>query len=427
LARSGVRSAMGLAIHGRLRRQLRRAAIGALLALAGGAGEAQEQRRPDFTSRVDLITTDVVVRDNKGQFIADLKKADFQVLEDGVQQTLVSFSLTHGGRTYNIDAPPRLAIEGLAVPPARPAASDSGRIFFILVDDLHLDFRDTARVRDLFKRISSELVHDGDMFGIVSTGASAIEIGLSYDRRRLDQAAQKLSGSALQPGEVISSPQGAQGPAEVRHKAHVAFSTAAEAMRQLGEIHDRRKAFIYISNGYDLDPYAKTRAKNEAERYGSLRDSVDNSSSSDPVLRQQGNQFAFADLVNDLAEVTRAAVRANISIYSIDPRGLVAGPDLDQNVDRMEFLDSVRTQHDSLRVLADLTGGLAVVNQNDVTKALRRIDQETSDYYLVGYYSSNPDPLKKRRIIEVTVKRPGAVVWHRPSYTLRPQAGGSRD
>jgi VWFA-related protein len=264
------------------------------------------------------------------------------------------------------------------------------------------------------------------MFGIVSTGPSAIEIGLSYDRRRLDEAAKKLSGSGLQPGDIISSPTGAQGPPEVRHKAHVAFSTAADAIRQLGEIHDRRKAFIYISNGYDLDPYAKTRAKNEAERYGSLRDSVDNSSSSDPARRRQGNQFAFADLVSDLAEVTRAAVRANTTIYSIDPRGLVAGPDLDQNVDRMEFLDSVRTQQESLRVLADLTGGLAVVNQNDVSKALRRIDQETSDYYLVGYYSSNPDPTKKRRTIEVKVKRPGAVVWHRPSYTLRPQGGSSK-
>jgi hypothetical protein len=63
-----------------------------------------------------------------------------------VPQTLESFSLTHGGRTYNIAAPPRQAVEGLAVPPPRPAASESGRIFFILIDDLHLDFRDTARV-----------------------------------------------------------------------------------------------------------------------------------------------------------------------------------------------------------------------------------------------------------------------------------------
>ena len=39
-------------------------------------------------------------------------------------------------------------------------------------------------------------------------------------------------------------------------------------------------------------------------------------------------------------------------------------------------------------MLADLTGGIAVVNQNDFTKALKRIDQETSDYYVVGYYST---------------------------------------
>ena len=387
--------------------------------LAAAAGLAQEQRKPDFTSRVDLVTTDVVVRDNKGQFLSDLKREDFEVLEDGVAQTLVSFSLTHGGRTYNIMAPPRQAIEGLAVPPPRPASSDSGRIFFILVDDLHLNFRDTARVRDLLKRVASELIHEGDMFGIVSTGPSAIEIGLTYDRRRLAEAERKLSGSALSPGDIVSAPQGAQGPPEVRHKAHVAFSTAADAIRQLGQVHDRRKAFIYISNGYDLDPYAKTRAKNEAERYGALRDSVDNSGSNDPALRQQGNQFAFADLASELAEITRAAVRSNTTIYTIDPRGLIAGPDLDQNVDQMEFLDTVRTQHDSLRVLADLTGGLAVVNQNDLTKPLRRIDQETSDYYLVGYYSTNADPTKRRRTIEVKVKRPGAVVWHRPSYMLK--------
>ena len=64
---------MGQAIHIRMHRQLRRAGIAALLALAGGAGEAQEQRRPVFTSRVDLVITDVVVRDNKGQFISNLR------------------------------------------------------------------------------------------------------------------------------------------------------------------------------------------------------------------------------------------------------------------------------------------------------------------------------------------------------------------
>ena len=380
----------------------------------------QDQRKPVFRSSVELVITDVVVRDNSGQFLSDLKIDDFQVLEDGVPQKLVSFSMTHGGRTYNnIAAPAAPAARGPRLP-----ADQTARMFFVFVDDSHLNFRDTARVRNLFKQISEELIHPGDMFGIVSTGPSSIAINLTYDRKRLTEAAEKLSGSALTSKDIVDVPTGSQGPPEVRHKAHVAFSTARDVIRQLELVHDRRKALIYISNGYDLDPYAKTRAKNDAERYGRLRDSVDNNGDNnpdpnDPALRQQGNQFAFADLVSDLAEVTRAAVRANTTIYTIDPRGLVAGPDLDETVDRMEFLDLVRNQQDTLRVLADLTGGLAAVNQNDLTKTLRRIDEETSDYYLVGYYSSNPDPAKKRRSIEVKVKRPDTTVWHRPSYTLR--------
>ena len=396
--------------------------------MAGVVAQAQDQRKPDFTSRVDLVTTDVVVRDNTGQFIADLKKDDFEVLEDGVPQKVVSFSLTHGGRSYNIAAPPPAPVaEGILLPPARPATDAAGRIFFIFVDDLHLDFRNTGRIRELFKKISEELVHEGDMFGIVSTGPSSIAIDLTYDRRRLAEAIKKISGAGLAPKDILDVPQGQQGPPEVRHRAHVAFSTAQDMMRQLEQVHNRRKAFIYVSNGYDLDPFAKTRAKNEAERYGMLRNNVDNNDGSssdsanpnDPTLRNSSNQFAFADLVSDLAELTRAANRANTTIYTIDPRGLVGGPDLDEKIDMMEYLDYVRSSQDSLRVLADLTGGIAVVNQNDFTKALKRIDQETSDYYVVGYYSSNPDPTKKRRSIEVKVKRAGANVWNRTSYTLK--------
>ncbi len=65
----------------------------------------------------------------------------------------------------------------------------------------------------------------------------------------------------------------------------------------------------------------------------------------------------------------------------------------------------VRDTQDSLRVLAEETGGIAVVNQNDFDKALKRIDNETSDYYVLGYYSSNPDPLKRRRKVEIKTTR----------------------
>ena len=58
----------------------------------------------------------------------------------------------------------------------------------------------------------------------------------------------------------------------------------------------------------------------------------------------------------------------------------------------MDYQNYVTTSQNSLRVLAEQTGGFAVVNQNDFVKALKRIDAETSDYYVLGYYSSNPDP-----------------------------------
>ncbi|HWW87055.1 MAG TPA: hypothetical protein VNZ26_25840, partial [Vicinamibacterales bacterium] len=70
--------------------------------------------------------------------------------------------------------------------------------------------------------------------------------------------------------------------------------------------------------------------------------------------------------------------------------------------------------------IAEETGGIAVVNQNDFSKALKRIDAETSDYYVLGYYSKNPDPTKRRRQIVVKVDRKGASAWFRKEYVLKP-------
>ena len=67
----------------------------------------------------------------------------------------------------------------------------------------------------------------------------------------------------------------------------------------------------------------------------------------------------------------------------------------------------------SLQLLAEATGGFAVVNDNDFDGALKRIDAETSDYYILGYYSSNPDPKHRNRSVEVKARRPGVQVRSR--------------
>ena len=386
----------------------------------------QDPQRPVIRRSIDVITTDVVVRDNSGQFVADLKKEDFEVYEDGVRQEVVSFVLTHGGRIYNqtVPTPPKQR-EGIILPPARPSNDAAGRIFIIFVDDLHLDFRNTGRIRDLFKKISTELVHEGDMFSVVSTGPSSIEIPLNYDRRRLDEAMKKIAGNALKPQEILDAPEGADGPAELKYRAHVAFSTAYDMLKGLEQVHNRRKAFIYISNGYDFNPFAETRQKNMNERFARLNQTGEDGTSGDVnPFSAVGNRFAEADLVAELAELTRQANRANATLYTIDPRGLVGGPDLDEKIDMVEWQNYLSATQSSLRTLADLTGGLAVINSNDFTKALKRIDAETSDYYVVGYYSNNPDPLKKRRKIEVKVSRKGLNVFHRSEYRLRPPDKG---
>jgi VWFA-related protein len=388
---------------------------------------------------VELITTDVIVRDSRGQFIADLKKDEFEIFEDGVKQQMVSFTLTHGGRVFNVEAPPAPPPqEGIILPPPRPTNDAAGRIFLIFVDDLHLDFRNTGRIRELFKKIAKELIHEGDMFGIVSTGPSSLSIELTYDRKRLDQAIEKITGAGLSPKDILDVPVGGQGPPEVRYRAHVAFSTANDIINNLSQIHNRRKAFIYVSNGYDFNPFRDTRQKQDQERYGTSQTDNNNNSNgtagtgddqgsqdSDP-FQNKGNEFYQADLVNELSYVTKAANRANVTMYTIDPRGLVGMPDLDEKIDMTEWQDYVRTSQDTLRTLAELTGGYAAVNQNDFDKALKRIDAETSDYYVVGYYSSNPDPRRRNRTIDVKVTRPGLNVSHRTSYTLKSKASSTK-
>jgi VWFA-related protein len=270
------------------------------------------------------------------------------------------------------------------------------------------------------------------MFGIVSSGTSSIAIDLTYDLKRIDEALKKVMGGALKPTDIIQGPEGQEGPTEVRYRAHVAFSSAADLLDNLSKVHNRRKALIYVSNGYDFNPFEKSRT-GQAEffenRFGTQANPGAGSSSGDGTdtgggtnindPSRSGAKFADADLVRELAELTRAANRANATIYTIDPRGLVGMPDLDDNVDPVEFQEYMSNSINSLRVLAEQTGGIAVVNQNDFDKALKRIDAETSDYYMIGYYSTNPDPLKRTRQIDVKVKRKDVDVWARKSYSIK--------
>jgi VWFA-related protein len=379
---------------------------------------------PTFRTNVDLVSSDVIVRGKNGQFVADLTKDDFDLLEDGVKQELNSFVLVHGGRAYTtMVAAPSVVREGVILPPTRPMNDTAGRIILFIVDDLHLDFGQTPHIRDLFKKLGKELIHEGDLFGVVSTGTSSIAMDLTYDRTRLDEAAKRISGGGLKPKDVIEQSARGETPQEVMHRAHVAFETQLDVIRNLSQTHNRRKAVVVVSNGYDFDPFL-------ASRSGTSMNTRSNNPNVDPnnpayAEMNRSQKFNDTDLAIELNEIAREANRANATFYTIDPRGLTAGPDIDQEVDPVEWETHVRKQQDSLRSLAEQTGGLAIVNTNDFDKALKRIDAETSDYYVLGYYSSNPDPTQKRRQVEIRIKKPEASgatyeLTYRREYQLKP-------
>jgi VWFA-related protein len=375
---------------------------------------AQAPAQPTFRASVNLVTTDVVVRNRLGQFQADLTKDDFELYEDGVRQELTSFVLVHGGRAYTTQvAAPTATREGIILPASRPANDTAGRIIIFVIDDLHLEARNTPRVRQLFQDMARELVHEGDLFGIVSTGTSSIAIDLTYDRTRMQEAASRITGGGLTPSEIIEQSAAGQTPQEVSHRVNVAFETVYQLLNNLEQAQHRRKAVVLISGGYDLDPFASSRGANDPAN----------------ALLNQGAQFADADLTMRLSELIRQANRANVTFYTVDPRGLVAGQDIDQPISSTEWDSHLRKSQDSLRVLAEQTGGVAVVNTNDFSRALKRIDAETSDYYVLGYYSSNPDPTQRRRQVEIRVSDQDGRdldVTYRREYTLKPIAEASK-
>ena len=107
-------------------------------------GVATTQEKPTFKLQVDLVTSDIIVRDDKGNFIPDLKKDEFEIFEDGVKQDITSMTVVTGGRVTNVLAPPPPPPpEGIILPPTRPRTDVSGRIFLFFVDDLHLPFPNT--------------------------------------------------------------------------------------------------------------------------------------------------------------------------------------------------------------------------------------------------------------------------------------------
>ena len=218
---------------------------------------------------------------------------------------------------------------------AAPAAAPAGVTWLIVVDDLHLDFRKTGYIRNLLRSVSTGLIGDEDSFAMRSTGPSAVAIGPSPDRAILDAAISKVSGGALGVAEITVPSRNLTD--EIECRLDITFSAASGLLGDVPAPPGRRRAMLYISNGY------------ETER-GRVRAS------------------AFS----------RAARRAGVIVFAMNVRGATGSQAINNDVD-VAFSPRVEASRRwSLRAIAEPTGGFAVLDEMDFAGAMSRIREKVT-------------------------------------------------
>ena len=154
-----------------------------------------------FRSRVDVIEIEMRVVGRDGNPVTDLEPAEVEVLEDGRRQQVVAFS------RVSVPTAPVPAGEASAVIRPSDVASNYGaaasRIFVLMLDDLHVDKRNTQQVKQAARRFVERHVRPGDLVSVVYTGVRPDAAqDFTSDRRLLLAAIDKFIGRKLPPATI---------------------------------------------------------------------------------------------------------------------------------------------------------------------------------------------------------------------------------
>jgi VWFA-related protein len=396
----------------------------AVFALAAGA-TAFARQAATFKSEVGVVEINAVVTDAAGNFVRDLTKDDFQVYEEGRLRPFSLFSLV------DMPVPSSAGAVGRAAGPESDvrtlAESQGGRVYVIVLDDLHTAPLRTTLLKAAARRFIEQYFYPGDQAAVVFTGpGQAAGQELTSSRRLLLAAIDRFRGQqidsaadgrlqtfrqqqGIDAGDQSTTPLADPNDAERSFNARRTLNTLRDAAGWMADIQGRRKSLIFFSEGIDYDMTDVFNAPGASAVQMDARDSVG------------------------------SATRSNVSIYSIDPRGLSGLSD--EFIELAEPQNATRTQREqlgtqgierdlrvaqnNLRMLAEQTGGLSIVNSNDFARGFERIVRDNSTYYVLGYYTQPDSKGGKFRKIDVRVRRPGLQVRARRGYvTPDPKAKG---
>lgn len=362
----------------------------------------------------NLVQVDAVVTNKKtGKQVTDLRSEDFEISEDGRAQKLTNFSyvaLQPAAATAPLIPGAATAAKSSGknaapVPPARLRPEQVRRTIALVVDDLGLSFESTAYVRGALKKFVDEQMQAGDLVAVLRTSAgmgalqqftsdkrqlyAAIERVRWYPSGRggvsafapissIDTAAKNGGGNSNSSDSDIEKSNSAREDVESFREQLFAVGTLGAVnfvLRGLREL-PGRKSVVLLSDGIKI---------------------FNKSGESDRVLEA-------------LRRLTDLANRASVVFYTLDARGLqtlgltaaddtsgLSSDQIEQSMQdrRSDFFES----QNGLNYLAQQTGGFFIHNTNDLGRGLRRVLEDQSGYYLIGYRpdDSTFDPATGRR------------------------------
>ena len=405
-----------------------------LVAAATAVFHAQQ---PTFPSRVELVTVDVVVFDDRGNPVEGLTRDDFTIREDGRPQPVATFE------AVALQESPPAPRRAQRVSTNDERADAAARWFFVVFDDVNITQFATPRARETLVQFIERALMPGDHVMISPASGGSNWIGtLPEDRADLLAFVQRLQGERrveTGPGriwdhEAMGIALGRDPQAQeqvVRRYLENDLIVAGGAVPQDPE---RRR-------GLDASPGVAMVQAKARQVYTEARSRMQVSLGtltriSEALADARGRKtllffsegFVMDTSLPNFRTLLQAAQNANVAIHFVDVsdpggpmgrEGLAGGnADVGRSIadrDALISLALATREAEGTRAVAKDTGG-SVVTGTDLLSGLTRVVREGRAYYLLGYSPTNTSRDGRFRRIEVTVDRPDVTVRARGGY-----------
>ena len=384
---------------------------------------ASDEGRIEFRTQAILVQVPVIVTNKSGNHIHALTKDDFRVLENGKQQKVSTFEeLT---ATNN----------KLPVTPLKPGqfanltlSDDQPRtVTVIVVDTINTPFLDqTYGRRELVKYLAANL-DTSQVLALVVMSSRGVRVvqGLTGDSEQLLQVLKKVSGE-LPPNQGTSM--------------DVQADAATGDLPDISTPPGAGSAFSYMERFVEYGDaiHAQFQQQQAIETTLSALRAIAWSLSGVPgrkslIWATSGFPFTISspDVVPGgylsilYEETMQALAQAQVSVYPVDVRGLTtladasrSGPLSGQQASRLIANRAWLQQSsiESLSEFAEMTGGKAFYNTNDLATAFKLAADDASSYYLLGYYADTKNTHAGWRNLKVQVDKKDVEVRARKGF-----------